>query len=140
MRVSPEITAACSAAITSGLYMWYSPPCMYLSRPPCSTGARVSQARFASCFGIRLEVGEVRALHAALGAGEAQLHHLIGKPDDLEQLRAAIAGRWYEMPIFDMILNKPLRMPRAVSCVRAPGAQAKSSLSAPLRIISNNTW
>ena len=53
--------------------------------------ARVPGAR-GERLGVGLEVGEVRALHAALGAGEAQRHHLLGESDDLEQLRAAVAG------------------------------------------------
>jgi len=34
----PVMTADCSVAMTSGLYMWYSRRCAcYLSKPPCST-------------------------------------------------------------------------------------------------------
>ena len=64
---------------------------MYFSRPPCSTGASGSQARVRERALVGLEVVEVGALDAAVGAGEAQLDDLVVQADDLEQLRAAVA-------------------------------------------------
>ena len=40
---------------------------------------------------IRFQIAEARALNAAGGILEAQLHHLVAQADDFEQLRAAIA-------------------------------------------------
>ena len=53
--------------------------------------ARIPRPR-GELFEVGLEVLEVRAGHAARGAREAQLDHLLRQPHDLEQLRAAVTG------------------------------------------------
>ena len=64
---------------------------MYLSRPPCSTWlARIPGPR-RELLEVGLEVVEIGALDAALGADEAAVHDVIRQADDLEELRAAIA-------------------------------------------------
>ena len=76
--------------------------------------SRGFQARLGERLEVRFQVVEVRALHAALGAGEAQLHDLVRKADDLEELRAAIARDGGDAHLRHD-LEQPLAQPRAVA-------------------------
>src|ERR1700722_40831 len=119
--------------------MWYSPPCTYLRSPPCPIGSRAlpPPARLARVprpcrerERIGLQVAEVRTLHAALGAGEAQSDDLIGQSHDFEQLRAAVAGDGGD-PHFRHDLEQALAQTRAEA---APELKARREveLHAPL--------
>ena len=90
---SPLRTASCRLAITSGLYMWYSPPCTYLNRPPARSATLSSPGLGGQLALVAVEVGEARAADARRACRGSTASTTSGRQaDDLEQLRAAVAG------------------------------------------------